>query len=97
MPGESHTETTRAVFILDQEHVIRSIMYYPISTGRNMKELVRLVQALQTAQMHDVYTPANWEPGDKVLVAPPKTQDDMEGASDEDIEQIDWYVGKKIL
>ncbi|MEW4282151.1 peroxiredoxin [Priestia koreensis] len=97
MPGESHTETSRAVFILDQEHVIRSIMYYPISTGRNMKELVRLVQALQTAQMHDVYTPANWEPGDKVLVAPPKTQDDMGGSSEEGVEQIDWYVGKKIL
>ena len=75
MPGESKTETSRAVFVIDDKQIIRAIIYYPLSTGRNMDEILRLVQALQTTDKHDIATPANWRPGDKVIVLPPKTQE----------------------
>ncbi|UKS64218.1 peroxiredoxin [Rossellomorea marisflavi] len=98
MPGESQVETSRAVFVIDSSQTIRSIIYYPLTTGRNMKEIVRLVQALQATDEHGVSTPADWEPGDKVVVSPPETQEEAaERANEEGIEYIDWYISKKSL
>jgi peroxiredoxin (alkyl hydroperoxide reductase subunit C) len=98
MPGESKTETSRAVFVIDDKQIIRAIIYYPLSTGRNMDEILRLIQALQTTDQHGVATPANWRPGDKVIVPPPKTQE----AAEERVKQKgfdckDWYFCKKDL
>ena len=98
MPGESKTETSRAVFVIDDKQIIRAIIYYPLSTGRNMDEIVRLIQALQTTDKHGVATPANWRPGDKVIVPPPKTQEMAEERMKEkNIERTDWYFSKKDL
>lgn len=96
--GESNTETSRAVFIIDDKQILRAMIYYPLSTGRNMQEILRTVQALQTTDKHGVATPANWKPGDKVIVPPPKTQEMAEErVSDKNIECTDWYFCKKSL
>ncbi len=98
MPGESKTETSRAVFVIDDKQVIRAIIYYPLSTGRNMDEILRLIQALQATDKHGVATPANWRPGDKVIVPPPKTQEMAEGrVQEKGVECKDWYFCKKDL
>ncbi|MBO8157378.1 MAG: peroxiredoxin [Bacillaceae bacterium] len=97
-PGESTTETNRAVFVIDDQQVIKAIIYYPLTTGRNMDEIVRLVKALQTTANHQVSTPANWNPGDKVVVPPPASQQQAEErANDEELEVVDWYLAKKEL
>jgi peroxiredoxin (alkyl hydroperoxide reductase subunit C) len=97
-PGESKTETSRAVFIIDDKQVVRAIIYYPLTTGRNMQEILRVVRAMQTTDAHDVATPANWEPGQQVIMPPPKTMEAAEErAGDEGLECKDWYFCKKDL
>jgi len=66
--GESNTKAVRAVFIIDPKGVVRTIIYYPLSLGRNFDELYRAVVALQTADEFSVATPADWRPGDDVIV-----------------------------
>lgn len=98
MPGESKTETSRCVFIIDPAQVLRAMIYYPLTTGRNMDEILRLIQALQTTDEHQVATPANWRPGDKVILPPPATQDAAEErVNTEGLECTDWYFCKKDL
>jgi len=97
-PNESSTETNRAVFVIDDKQKIRAIIYYPLTTGRNMDEIVRLVEALQTTDKYQVSTPANWRKGDKVIVPPPQTQQAAEErVKDSNLEVIDWYLSKKEL
>jgi len=97
-PGESKTETSRAVFVIDDKQVVRAIIYYPLTTGRNMQEILRLVKALQTTDANGVATPANWEPGQKVIMPPPKTVEDAEARRvQEGLECKDWYFCKKDL
>jgi peroxiredoxin (alkyl hydroperoxide reductase subunit C) len=67
-PGESSTKAVRAVFVIDPKGIIRTIIYYPLSLGRNFDELYRVVIALQTADAFSVATPADWRPGDEVIV-----------------------------
>lgn len=96
MPGENKTETARCVFVIDDKQIIRAIIYYPSSTGRNMDEILRLIQALQTSDKYGVATPANWRPGDKVIVPPPNTQEMAEERlKEEGIECTDWFFSKK--
>jgi len=66
--GESTTKAVRAVFVIDTKGIIRTIIYYPLSLGRNFDELYRVVIALQTADAFSVATPADWQPGDDVIV-----------------------------
>ncbi len=73
MPGESGTETVRAVFVIDDRQIIRAIVYYPMTTGREVEEFARLVAALQTTDRHGVATPEGWRPGDPVITPPPRT------------------------
>ncbi len=68
MPGEDSTKAVRAVFVIDPEGIVRTIVYYPLSLGRNFDELLRVVKALQTADAFEVATPADWRPGDPVIV-----------------------------
>jgi len=96
-PGESTTAAVRAVFIIDPEQVIRAIIYYPLNSGRNMDEILRLIDALQTVDEHKIATPANWRPGDKVIVPPPGTTNDAEKRMEEGYECIDWFLCKKKL
>ena len=67
-PGQSNTQAVRAVFVIDPESKIRLILYYPLSTGRNFDEIKRIIQALQKADAENVATPADWRPGDDVIV-----------------------------
>jgi peroxiredoxin (alkyl hydroperoxide reductase subunit C) len=97
MPGESKTETSRCVFVIDPNGILRAMIYYPLTTGRSMDEILRLIDALQTTDKHGVATPANWRPGDKVIVPPPKT---VEGAAERvkaGSECADWYFCTKDL
>jgi peroxiredoxin 2/4 len=70
-PGESSTKAVRAVFFIDPKGVIRAMIYYPQSLGRNFDEIYRALVAIQTADAFSVATPADWRPGDPVIVPPP--------------------------
>ncbi len=67
-PGESSTKAVRAVFFIDPKAMIRAIIYYPLSLGRNFDELKRALIAMQTADKYSIATPADWQPGDDVIV-----------------------------
>ncbi len=67
-PGESSTKAVRAVFFVDPKGIIRAIIYYPLSLGRNFDELKRALIAMQTADTYSIATPADWQPGDDVIV-----------------------------
>jgi peroxiredoxin (alkyl hydroperoxide reductase subunit C) len=97
MPGESKTETSRCVFIIDPKGILRAMVYYPLSTGRNMGEFLRLIQAFKTTDAEGVATPANWQPGDPVIVPPPRTQELAEERLKEGYDCTDWYFCKKQL
>jgi peroxiredoxin (alkyl hydroperoxide reductase subunit C) len=94
-PEQSKTETVRCVFIIDPESKIRAMLYYPLTTGRNMAEILRLVDALQTADKHKVATPANWKPGDPVVVPTPSTAEQAEERLKQGYECKDWYLCTK--
>ncbi len=91
-PGQSSTATCRTVFFIDDRGILRTMLYYPLSLGRNMQEILRIVRGLQTADEYNVATPANWQPGDKVVVPAPKTQKEMEKRLQEGYECKDWYL-----
>jgi peroxiredoxin (alkyl hydroperoxide reductase subunit C) len=96
-PAASETATVRAVFVIDDKGVIRALIYYPMSLGRNIDEVLRVVDALQTADTNACATPANWRPGDKVVVPPPQTIADAEQRLQSDYEVTDWYLSKRSL
>lgn len=96
-PGAASTATVRCVFIIDDKGVIRAMVYYPLTNGRNIDEIVRLVDALQTHEQYKVATPANWRPGEKVIVPPPLTQEGAAKRVQEPYEVTDWYFSKKEL
>jgi peroxiredoxin (alkyl hydroperoxide reductase subunit C) len=94
-PGQSSTQAVRAVFVIDPEGVIRTILYYPLSTGRNFDEIKRIIQALQKADKDNVATPADWRPGDDVIVPTAGScgtaKERMESKSD-DVYCLDWFM-----
>lgn len=97
-PGESATLTVRALFFIDPKQTIRAIIYYPLNTGRNVDEIVRVIDALQTADGKGVACPVNWKPGDKVIVPPPKTDKDADERLEmQNVERLDFYLVKKSL
>ena len=93
-PNEDTTKAVRAVFFIDPKGVIRTIIYYPLSLGRNFDELYRVLIALQTSDEIDVATPADWRPGDDVIISPAGScgvaKDRMEGA-EEGLKCEDWF------
>ncbi len=92
----SDTAAIRAVFVLDPDRRLRAMVYYPLDVGRNMPEILRLVDALQTGDEKGVACPANWQPGDMVIEPPPKTYNEaVERMTREDLEVTDWYFSKK--
>lgn len=91
-PGQSNTATVRAVFFIDPDGMMRAMIYYPLNNGRSIPEIVRVVKALQTTDRHGVATPANWQPGEKVVVPPPKTAKAMEQREKEGYDCKDWYL-----
>jgi peroxiredoxin (alkyl hydroperoxide reductase subunit C) len=97
MPGESKTETSRCLFAIDPAGILRAMIYYPLSTGRNTQEVLRLIDALQATDKYGIATPANWKPGDKVIVPPPKTTEDADARMKAGFETKDWYFSKKAV
>ncbi|MBI3768166.1 MAG: peroxiredoxin [Deltaproteobacteria bacterium] len=96
-PGASSTATVRAVFIIDDKGMLRAMVYYPLTTGRNMDEILRVVDALQLNDKHGVATPANWKRGEKVIVPPPTSVAQVEERKKAGYEMTDWYFSKKSL
>ncbi len=98
-PGESSTKAVRAVFFIDPKGVIRAIIYYPLSLGRNFDELYRALVAMQTADAFSIATPADWQPGDDVIVPPAGScgvaKDRMEGKGE--MKCYDWFFCTKKL
>ncbi len=97
-PGESSTKAVRAVFFIDPKGIIRAMIYYPLSLGRNFDELYRALIAMQTADEFGVATPADWVPGDDVIISPAgscdKAKDRMEG-KEEGLDCKDWFFCTK--
>ena len=97
-PNESETSAVRAVFFIDPEKKIRLIMYYPLNVGRNMDEILRALKALQVSDKFKVAMPLDWKSGDKVIVPPPKSLDELnDRLQDETIERTTWYLSKKTI
>ena len=96
-PGASDTSAVRATFLIDPEGVLRAMVYYPMSNGRSVEEILRLLQALQTSDAHGVATPEAWRPGEQVIVPPPKTTAEAETRKDAGYDYVDWYFCKKDL
>lgn len=95
-PNESETAAVRAVFFIDPEQKIRLIMYYPLNVGRNMDEIFRALKALQFSDKHKVAMPLNWQPGEKIIVPPPKTLKEMDDRiADDSCEKVDFYLARK--
>lgn len=98
-PDASESATVRNVFVIDPEQVIRAILVYPMETGRNTYEILRLLEALQTADREKAVTPANWLPDNPLLLPPPKTVAEMEkrDAMMEagEMDCRDWYACEK--
>lgn len=76
-PYVSKEKTIRDVFIIGPDQRIRAILSYPLTNGRNIPEILRLLIALQTTDAYNVYTPANWQPGQPVIVPPPQTYPEL--------------------
>lgn len=97
-PGASDTSAVRATFVIDPNGVLRAMLYYPMSNGRSIDEILRLVKAMQTSDAHKVATPENWQPGDKVIVPPPGSVAEANArVAAGEFECVDWYFCKKSI
>ncbi len=98
-PGASDTATVRAVFVIDPKGMVRALIYYPLQTGRNSEEILRLIDALQAVDKNAIATPVNWRPGEEVIVPPPVSEtalrERLEMGKKGEVNQTDWYFSKK--
>lgn len=94
-PGECDTKTIRAVFFIDPKGIVRSMIYYPLSLGRNFDEIKRVLLALQTTDNFGVSTPADWHPGDDVIVPSVKTYEASYKTKGEGVHCQDWFFCTK--
>ena len=94
-PNVSSTQAVRAVFVIDPEGIIRSIIYYPLTTGRNFNEIKRMIRAIQKSDQMHVSTPADWQPGDDLIIPTPLTVEEADAAMKEagdDVYALDWFL-----
>jgi len=94
-PSASTTQAVRAVFLIDPKAIVRAILYYPLSNGRNVDEILRLLIAMQTSDEYKVATPANWRVGEEVIVPPPGSFDQAEERVEKagtDYRCLDWFL-----
>jgi len=95
-PNTSGTAAVRAVFVIDPEQTVRAVLYYPMNAGRMIPEILRLVDALQTSDRDGVSCPANWRPGEDVVLGAPKTQAELDARlADGTVKLADWYLATK--
>ena len=92
------TSTVRNVYIIDDKGIIRTILIYPMNVGRCIPEILRVIKALQTADCNESATPANWFPGEPVIISAPSTHEELKKRK-EQIEKekngISWYLSFK--
>lgn len=92
------TATVRCVFFIDPKRTLRAMIYYPLNVGRNFDEITRVVDALQSVDKYGVACPANWTPGQEVIVPPPVTMQDAEArVNNPEYKVTDWYFSKKAV
>jgi len=94
-PGASDTSAVRATFVIDPEGILRAMLYYPMTNGRSVSEVLRLVRALQTSDREKVATPEGWTPGTPAIVPPPKTVAEARARKDAGYDYTDWYFSKR--
>jgi len=94
-PTANSNQTVRAVFVISPDGKIAAIMYYPLSNGRNVDELLRLIDSLQMSANHGRATPANW-PNNKIfgddVIVPPASSMDMADEYENKYDNKDWYI-----
>ena len=90
-PGEGDTSTVRSVFIVDPKNKVRLTLTYPKSIGRSFGEILRVIDALQLTDAAPVSTPVDWQPGDRIIVAPTMSTDDARQRF-EDVEEVRPYL-----
>jgi peroxiredoxin 2/4 len=94
----SVTATVRCVFFIDPKRTLRAMIYYPLNVGRDFDEITRVVDALQTVDANGVACPANWKPGDDVIVPAPVTSDAAaDRVRSKEFDVTDWYFAKRHL
>jgi peroxiredoxin (alkyl hydroperoxide reductase subunit C) len=94
----SNTAAVRCVFFIDPKRNVRAMIYYPLNVGRSFDEILRVVDALLTVDAHAVACPANWRPGEPVIVPPPTTSAlATERVANKELQVTDWYFSKKTL
>ncbi len=97
-PKAATTQAVRALFIIDPEGLLRLMIYYPMTTGRNIDEVIRVLKSLQTVDQYKVNTGANWQPGDAVIVSPPNTVSALDDRKKQkDVDCKTWYFCTKKL
>jgi peroxiredoxin (alkyl hydroperoxide reductase subunit C) len=97
-PAASETAAVRAVFIIDPNGILRGMLYYPLTTGRNIDEILRFIRALQFTDRTGLNTPADWQPGEPAIVKPPATLPELkadEAKKGEYAEYRRWYLRLK--
>jgi peroxiredoxin (alkyl hydroperoxide reductase subunit C) len=97
-PGASDTSAVRATFLIDPDGILRAMVYYPMSNGRSVQEVLRLLDALRTSDAHGVATPEGWQPGEKVIVPPAATAEEAaRRMASGDYECTDFYFCTRSL
>ena len=91
-PSESDTQAVRSVYIIDPNKKIRLMMTYPMSVGRNFDEILRVIDALQTSDANKIATPADWKPGDKVIIPPSISNDQAKGMFPQGWDELRPYL-----
>ncbi|WP_019589215.1 MULTISPECIES: peroxiredoxin [unclassified Thioalkalivibrio] len=91
-PGESDTAAVRSVYIIDPNKKIRLMMTYPMSLGRNFDEILRAIDGLQTADKHGIATPADWTPGDQVIIPPTVSNEEAQKKFPQGFDEIRSYL-----
>lgn len=91
-PNESDTAAVRSVFIIDPDKKIRLTMTYPLNVGRNFDEILRVIDALQIADKNGIATPADWVPGDKVIIPPSVSNEDAKLKFPQGFDEIRSYL-----
>jgi peroxiredoxin (alkyl hydroperoxide reductase subunit C) len=94
-PGFSSTAAVRAVFVIDPNGIVRTVLYYPASLGRNFDEIKRIILGLQKADADSCATPADWRPGDDVIIPIPSTMEGAEKRAENPAEGtycLDWFL-----
>jgi peroxiredoxin (alkyl hydroperoxide reductase subunit C) len=93
--ADGHASAVRALFVIDDRGLLRAMLWYPVTTGRSVSEVLRLVQALQTADRLDLVTPEGWKPGEDAIARPPDTVAATDRKQDVTDGCVDWYYWKR--